>query len=773
MVEASRGGEAGRSAGERYTGLDVAEEDSGFDGMTVGKARTGKKKGNKTDPTQALIPDPESIPADKQDAAKRGIGKPWPMTAWRTDKLRDMTYTQFWKATGQGFVDYVEYTPDRRSMLVHLKDDTPGGARTERVGLPYDPELFEHLMVNGVEIRDHELNVWDTALFSIVRLMFPIVFSMWLIKFSFRLGRKRKRDRIFGGARLELVSRSDTTFADVAGIEQVKQEIMEIVRFLQNPKLFLKYGARSPAGILMVGPPGTGKTLLAKAIAGEARVPFLSVAGTEFSEMFVGVGAARVRDMFARARKMAPCILFIDEFDGLGQQRSYNATGSDESVTTINQLLTEMDGFDDNTGVVVLAATNRPASLDEALTRPGRFDRLVHLPLPNAKGRTEILKVHARGKSLAGDLDLDRFARATAGFTGAELMNLMNQSAILAVRQGNGIIDDTVMFEALEKIQIEKYAMKGGSSTSNFETEAVSKLTRRHVAVYEAGKALIAYITPGYDEVSKISVCPGGEPTGHTYMIPQEERLELNIYTRGFLESQLAVLLAGRCAERLLLGDDFMSLRGGGDVEKANIVAREMVFRYGFNKRLGPMILMDNEERYLANDVSRAVLPVSAALARAGLQDITETMEGAEAKALYGLCTNWKALEALVTACTEREALTGKEITDVLEGAGVKRFPDDRLDGFGFDAEGNAVWPGKDSGTSEDAAVAELMKAAMPAAPKAGMAGQPGTLKAHPLNQYAVRSDSGILVDQERLLRQMRPLAGINGDGAGLNGDEN
>ncbi|CAD7697731.1 unnamed protein product [Ostreobium quekettii] len=252
-----------------------------------------------------------------------------------------------------------------------------------------------------------------------------------------RLGeRKPGQDQIFGGANLDMMEakKMQLTFKDIAGIDEVKEEIKEIVSFLKNPARFTELGARSPAGILLVGPPGTGKTLLAKAIAGQAEVPFFSTAGTEFMEMYVGVGAARVRDMFQKARKAAPCILFIDEFDGVGKQRSQSA-GNDESVHTINQLLTEMDGFEDNTGVVVIAATNRPGSLDTALTRPGRFDRIIHLPLPNLAGRIEILKVHARGKKLEEGLEFSKVARATAGYTGADLMNLMNQSAIVAVRQ--------------------------------------------------------------------------------------------------------------------------------------------------------------------------------------------------------------------------------------------------------------------------------------------------------------------------------------------------
>lgn len=480
------------------------------------------------------------------------------------------------------------------------------------------------------------------------------------------------------------------SFKDIAGVDEIKEEIKEIVEFLKNPKKFLDLGARSPGGILLVGPPGTGKTLLAKAIAGEAEVKFFSTAGTEFMEMYVGVGASRVRDMFEQARKAAPCILFIDEFDGIGKQRSYSA-GNDESVHTINQLLTEMDGFEDNTGVVVIAATNRPGALDQALTRPGRFDRVVHLPHPNLKGREEILRVHSRDKLVAPDVDFNRISRATAGFTGAELMNLMNQSAIVAVRQARTEITEMDVFEALEGIQMERQSRSSGTQT--YDQDIIPPMMRRAIAVYEAGRALVGYITPYFDEVHKVTVCPGGVPTGNTFFIPQEERLESRVVTRSFLESKLTVCMAGRCAERMLMGDNYISSAGSPDLEEANIIVREMIFRCGFSKKLGPVSLMDTEEYFLAEKhKSTPVAAISTELARMAFKECRELLEAAEAKAYYGLAMNYKAMEVLVEQLLAKDSLSGKEVTKIFETYGEMQFPDPFLVGFGWNDNGEVIY---------------------------------------------------------------------------------
>ena len=664
------------------------------------KRATRVSKGGKLvrDPTASRVPSPDSVPKNDE------IEMMAMQSAWRPDKLKDMTYTQFWNLVTEGRVEKVRYTMDRRSVIVTTKENAPGGVRTEKVGLPFDPDLFDHLVEHGVYIESPDFNPALPVVHSVMRLVFPVWFSFLLVKFAFRLGRKKKRDKIFGGARLETMSSKDAiiTFDDIAGIDQVKSEIVEVVHFLRDPQRFLKLGARSPAGVLLVGPPGTGKTLLAKAIAGEAGVPFFSVAGTEFMEMFVGVGASRVRDMFQKARENAPCILFIDEFDGLGKARQYGGGGNDESVHTINQLLTELDGFEDNTGVVVMAATNRPAALDEALTRPGRFDRIVHLPLPNMEGRVGILQVHARDKKISPDFDFYRLARATAGFTGAELMNLMNQAAIVAARQRQPSIGNDEAFEALEKIHRDK--MGGGDKATMFDQDVVPPRMRRTIAIYEAAKALIGYISPNFDEIQRVSVCPGGLATGYTYFLPSEERLESRVTTRGFMESRMVVALAGRCAERLVLGDANVSTAGSGDLELANNVAREMVYRCGFGRRTGPVALMDNEEVYLNRQRTRRVADISTEMAKIAFSDVNDLIEAAEAKAYWGLAVNFNALKELASCLEKQETLTGEEVSELLENHDVAKFSDAYVDGFSWDSDGSLVWPGKrsmDNGSSK------------------------------------------------------------------------
>mmetsp|Transcript_28408 Transcript_28408/g.50750 ORF Transcript_28408/g.50750 Transcript_28408/m.50750 type:complete len:912 (-) Transcript_28408:144-2879(-) len=649
-----------------------------------------KKKGKKVeDLHKSVVDPPENTPIDEKDVLLADV-----RTAWRTDKLREMTYTQFWILTREGRVDKVKFTTDGRSAFVTTKENAPGGARTEKVGLPYDPDLMHHLIEHGVEVELTPINRMNTVIIAVMRLAFPLWLALYMVKFAFRLGRKKQRDKLFGGVRMDMVKSRDIaiSFNDVAGIDQVKSEITEVVAFLRNPKKFMDLGARSPAGVLLVGPPGTGKTLLAKAIAGEAGVPFFSASGTEFMEMFVGVGASRVRDMFEKARKNSPCILFIDEFDGLGKQRSYGgAAGNDESVHTINQLLTEMDGFEDNTGVVVMAATNRPASLDNALTRPGRFDRIIHLPLPNQQGRVEIMAVHTRDKEVDPGVDFSRVARATAGFTGAELMNLMNQSAIVAVRQSRKSITEDDVFEALEKIHMERMGRGGQSIT--YEEDIVPPLMRRNIAVYECAKALLAHVTPNYEELSKMSVCPGGVPTSYSYFIPQEAHLETQVVTRAYMESKLAVLMAGRVAERTLLGEDYISTAGANDLEVANDVAREMIFRCGFSRRLGPVSLMDDEEVYLNRHETRMVANLSVEMGAIAQQEIRDLLDGAEAKAYYALVSNYKALKVLVETMYTRESISGKEVASILDTNGAMALESPFVKGYYWDDDGALITP--------------------------------------------------------------------------------
>ncbi|KAL6769297.1 FTSHI6 [Auxenochlorella protothecoides x Auxenochlorella symbiontica] len=709
-------------------------------------------------PKRSLAPVPFRNPQNKKLPES-------PMTAWRTDKLADLTYTQFWTLVRERAVEKATYSDDRRSLYVTLNEHAPGGARTEKVVLPFDPDLFEHMLEHGVYIDYEKPNPFYPILHSIARLFFPITFALWLVQFTFRMGRKKKRDDIFGGIKMQSIQpgKAQYDFTDIAGIDSIKEEIREVVEFLKNPARFLKMGARSPAGVLLVGPPGTGKTLLAKSVAGEAQVPFFSVSGTEFMEMYAGIGASRVRDMFQQARAAAPCILFIDEFDGVGKARSATA-GNEEAVHTINQLLSELDGFDDNTGVVVFAASNRPQSLDSALTRPGRFDRIITLPYPNLEGRIQVLKVHARGKRVAQNLDYHKISRATAGFSGAQIMNLMNNAAIVAARQGRLEISDAEVFEALERITLEEL----GDSGVEYDLTEIPQSVRSSIAVYEAARALVGYITPDFDEVQRVSVCPNGTATGSTYFLPLEEQLETRIIERGYLESKMVVALAGRCAEMLVLGEANYTSSAGEDLTLANYIAREMVYHSGFGARMGPVALQDDDENFLMREKSEPVSNISTELSLVAYQDVKDILAAAEAKAYYGIVKNYAAFEALVQNLTVRETLTGTEISDILDKFPLERYPRSTLSGFYWEEDGSVGYPGKPK-THEG----RLVKVGVTrngveigadtgngAAPANGAEGTNGSGKGKgkeryvpewwaPGNPYAVRSNMGRLLLRE------------------------
>ncbi|KFM27035.1 ATP-dependent zinc metalloprotease FTSH 1, chloroplastic [Auxenochlorella protothecoides] len=625
-------------------------------------------------PKRSLAPVPFRNPQNKKLPES-------PMTAWRTDKLADLTYTQFWTLVRERAVEKATYSDDRRSLYVTLNEHAPGGARTEKVVLPFDPDLFEHMLEHGVYIDYEKPNPFYPILHSIARLFFPITFALWLVQFTFRMGRKKKRDDIFGGIKMQSIQpgKAQYDFTDIAGIDS------------------------------------------------------------------------------------APCILFIDEFDGVGKARSATA-GNEEAVHTINQLLSELDGFDDNTGVVVFAASNRPQSLDSALTRPGRFDRIITLPYPNLEGRIQVLKVHARGKRVAQNLDYHKISRATAGFSGAQIMNLMNNAAIVAARQGRLEISDAEVFEALERITLEEL----GDSGVEYDLTEIPQSVRSSIAVYEAARALVGYITPDFDEVQRVSVCPNGTATGSTYFLPLEEQLETRIIERGYLESKMVVALAGRCAEMLVLGEANYTSSAGEDLTLANYIAREMVYHSGFGARMGPVALQDDDENFLMREKSEPVSNISTELSLVAYQDVKDILAAAEAKAYYGIVKNYAAFEALVQNLTVRETLTGTEISDILDKFPLERYPRSTLSGFYWEEDGSVGYPGKPK-THEG----RLVKVGVTrngveigadtgngAAPANGAEGTNGSGKGKgkeryvpewwaPGNPYAVRSNMGRLLLRE------------------------
>ncbi len=439
---------------------------------------------------------------------------------------------------------------------------------------------------------------------------------------------------------------STVTFADVAGVDEVKADLEEIVDYLRNPDKYRQIGARIPRGVLLYGPPGTGKTLLARAVAGEAGVPFFALSGSSFVELFVGMGASRVRDLFAQARKNAPCIIFIDEIDAVGRQRGAGpvAGGHDEREQTLNQLLTEMDGFGAYEGVIVLAATNRPDVLDRALLRPGRFDRQIPVGPPDAKGREEILRVHAAGKQLDPSLDLAAIARRTPGFTGADLANLLNEAAILAVRRGRKQITMNEIDEAIDRVVAGGPARKG---------RMIRPEEKRRIAVHEAGHALVATLTPGADPVQKVTVIPRGRAGGFTLTAPEEDQM---LYTRSELEARLKMMLGGLAAEEVLMGE--RSTGAQDDLKRATQIAREMISRYGMGESVGLMSVPEADWP--------GVQTVSQESAAAIEREVQSVLDRLYREVRRLIEANRDRLVALVVELSDRETLDGDEVRQIL-----------------------------------------------------------------------------------------------------------
>ena len=460
----------------------------------------------------------------------------------------------------------------------------------------------------------------------------------------------------FGKAKIKQMAdeKRKTTFADVAGADEEKEELREIVEFLKNPKKYNELGARTPKGVLLVGPPGTGKTLLARAVAGEAGVPFFSISGSDFVEMFVGVGASRVRDLFEQAKKNSPCIIFIDEIDAVGRQRGAGLGGGhDEREQTLNQLLVEMDGFGANEGVIMIAATNRPDVLDPALMRPGRFDRQVVVSYPDIKGREEILKVHARGKPLAPDVNLKTIAKSTAGFTGADLENLLNEAALLAARRNLKAITMAEIEEATIKVVV------GTEKKSHVMTDREKKLTAYH----EAGHAVATYYCPTQDPVHQISIIPRGMAGGYTMHLPTEDR---SYQSRKEMKEDLVVLLGGRVAEALTLDD--ISTGASNDIERATKVARSMVTKYGMSDKLGPIQYgTDDSEPFLGRDMGH-IRNYSEETASAIDNEIKMLVEDAYHKTERILTEHMDQLQKVAEFLFHNEKMSGEEFRAVMEG---------------------------------------------------------------------------------------------------------
>ena len=478
------------------------------------------------------------------------------------------------------------------------------GEKFKVVQLPVsDPKLLDLLEEKTIEVRgtqDSGNSFWMQLFFAVLPILIIVAVFMLLMRQVQGVG-GRGGPLAFGKSKAKMLTDENvkTTFADVAGVEEAKEDVQELVEFLRDPGKYQKLGGRIPRGTLMVGPPGTGKTLLAKAIAGEAKVPFFSISGSDFVEMFVGVGASRVRDMFEQAKKHAPCIVFIDEIDAVGRHRGAGlGNGHDEREQTLNQLLVEMGGFEPNDGVIVIAATNRPDVLDPALTRPGRFDRQIVVPLPDIRGREQILKVHMRRVPLAEDVESLTIARGTPGFSGADLENIVNEAALFAARAGRRLVGMDEFEKAKDKI------MMGAERKSMVMSDKEKRVTAYH----EAGHAIVGYCMPEHDMLYKITVVPRGRALGVTMFLPEEDKYSLS---RTAVESQICTLYGGRIAEELVNGVEGITTGAANDLERATQLARNMVTKWGFSEALGPLQYEDPEGESIFGNVGRNSEPNS------------------------------------------------------------------------------------------------------------------------------------------------------------------
>ncbi len=518
---------------------------------------------------------------------------------------------------------------------------------------PKDPELIKLLRSKGVKIfaKPQEDSSWFQVFLSWIPML--LLIGVWVF-FMRQMQAGGGKALSFGKSRAKLMSDSQekVTFEDVAGIEEAKEELEEIVEFLRDPKKFTRLGGRIPKGVLLVGSPGTGKTLLARAIAGEADVPFFNISGSEFVEMFVGVGASRVRDLFVQGKKHAPCIIFIDEIDAVGRHRGAGLGGGhDEREQTLNQLLVEMDGFESNEGVILISATNRPDVLDPALLRPGRFDRQVVVPVPDLGGRQGILKVHLKKKLVADDVDITVLARGTPGFTGADIENMVNEAALMAARQGKDRVEMVDFENAKDKV------LMGTERRSMIISEEEKKITAYH----ESGHTLVAKLLPDTDPIHKVTIIPRGRALGLTQQLPVDEK---HTYPKEHLLSNIAILMGGRAAEEIIL--DTQTTGAGNDIERASELARKMVCDFGMSDELGPLTFGKNEEHiFLGREIAQH-RDYSELTAQKIDAEVKKIVSGAYSKTSQLIKDNLDILHRMANALLEKETLTSKDIDEIM-----------------------------------------------------------------------------------------------------------
>ena len=568
-----------------------------------------------------------------------------------------------------GYSDFVEEVNDDRVRKVvvdglTITAERYDGSTFETIRpMVEDPKLMDDLLSHDVEVegrKPEQQSVWTQLLVASFPILIIIAVFMFFMRQMQGGGGGRGGPMSFGKSKAKLLGEDQitTTFADVAGVDEAKEDVQELVEFLRDPGRFQKLGGRIPRGVLMVGQPGTGKTLLAKAIAGEAKVPFFSISGSDFVEMFVGVGASRVRDMFEQAKKQAPCIIFIDEIDAVGRHRGAGLGGGhDEREQTLNQLLVEMDGFEMNDGVIVIAATNRPDVLDPALLRPGRFDRQVVVGLPDIRGREQILKVHMRKVPLAEDVEPSKIARGTPGFSGADLANLVNEAALFAARAG-------VRLVGMQQFELAKDKIMMGAERRSMVMSEKEKL---NTAYHEAGHAIVGRLMPEHDPVYKVSIIPRGRALGVTMFLPEEDRYS---HSRRHIVSQITSLFGGRVAEEMTLGADGITTGASNDIQRATEIARNMVTKWGLSETMGPLMYDEGgEEVFLGRSAAQPAKAMSDETARAIDKEVRHIIDQCYAKAREILDDNRAKLDVMADALMQYETIDAEQIDDIMAGS--------------------------------------------------------------------------------------------------------
>lgn len=578
------------------------------------------------------------------------------MPAWREQQVKEVDYSTFMNLTDEKKIDKVEVDEDQ--ILFTEKGDTK---QTYKTALMNDPQLVSRLHDSGVTFTGQIVDKMNPILSILLSWVLPILIFFWIGQYM----NKRFMKNMGGGpgamqfglgksnAKIFVKPTDGIRFADVAGEDEAKEGLQEVVEYLHNPSKYKEIGAKMPKGILLVGPPGTGKTMLAKAVAGESNVPFFSISGSEFVEMFVGMGAAKVRDLFKQAKEKAPCIVFIDEIDAVGRQRGSGLGGGhDEREQTLNQLLVEMDGFGSNEGIITIAATNRPDILDPALLRPGRFDRRVVVGRPDLRGRLAILRVHARNKPLEADVDLNTIAKKIPGFTGADIANLLNEAALLAARQNRKTISMADLEEASEKV----------SYGPERKSHKVSDEERKLTAYHESGHAIMATLLPDADPVHKVTIIPRGQAGGYTMMLPHEER---SFITKSHLLAQLRVALGGRCAEKIIF--DEISSGASGDLQQVTGILRKMIMEWGMSDRLGPMIFGEHQEQIFLGKQLGSERNYGETVATIIDEEMHKYLNEALNDTMQMLTDNIEVLHAMAKALMEVETINHHQVENLFK----------------------------------------------------------------------------------------------------------